>query len=348
MTSEQLDFYAEQHDALMTSKMREAVIALRHGQAVMLVDADDREDEGDLVFAAEKINESSMNFLIQHGSGIVCLALEEAFKNKLNLVPMTAHNTNLFNTNFMVSIEARLGVSSGVSARDRAHTVLTAVADKSGPHDLVRPGHIFPLISHPLGLFERQGHTEASVDLLSIAGLKKAAVLCDLINSDGSMMRKQQREDFATRFNIRYLDIKDILFYKIKTENIFKKTTKQVANFTWYSFNFLEKSTINIFLRAPQSETKTQRLFIISNENLEERFYNYALDNSTHDIFTDSLTSLKNNLCDIIAVISDMSIQNQAFLCRALRDLNTMSIINARGPKEFLALANQYFGFTFE
>ena len=170
-------------------RLRIAVDAIRHGRAVILQDDDDRENEADLVVAADRITVPTMARLIRDCSGIVCLCLTDAVLDRLQLAPMVAHNASRYGTAFTVSIEARDGVTTGVSAADRVTTIQAAIAPDAQPADLVSPGHVFPLRAHPGGVLARRGHTEGAVELARLAGLQPAAVLCELMNDDGSMLR---------------------------------------------------------------------------------------------------------------------------------------------------------------
>ena len=188
-----------------------AIKAMRVGRPVILMDDDDRENEADLIVAAEKITVETMALLIRECSGIVCLCLTDKAASHLQLPPMVAANESRHGTAFTVSIEARQGVSTGVSAADRVATIRAAVADSASPCDLARPGHVFPLRSVPGGVLERRGHTEGSVDLARMAGLKPAAVLCELMNPDGTMARGADIERFATRHDLPMVTIAELV-----------------------------------------------------------------------------------------------------------------------------------------
>ncbi len=188
-----------------------AAAALRAGRPVLLSDDGDREDEADLIVAAECLDEATMALLIREGSGIVCLCLEPEAADRLRLPPMVACNGSRHGTAFTVSIEARAGVASGVSAADRVTTVRAAIAPGAGPEDLVSPGHVFPLRAAPGGLAQRRGHTEGALALCALAGLRPAAVLCELMNPDGSMARGAQAADFARRHGLPWLHIDDLV-----------------------------------------------------------------------------------------------------------------------------------------
>ncbi len=186
----------------LDASLAAAVAAIRSGRPVILLDDDDRENEADLVMAAQHVTASWMARFIHDCSGIVCLCLDNAIADRLELPPMVADNTSRHATPFTVSIEARHGVTTGVSAADRTVTVLMAVAENASAADLVRPGHIFPLRANDRRVAGRRGHTEGSVLLAELAGLRPAAILCELMNPDGTMMRGQQVRDYAARHDL--------------------------------------------------------------------------------------------------------------------------------------------------
>lgn len=195
-------------------RVETAADALRRGRGILLTDDEGRENEGDLIFAAEKMTLRQMALMIRACSGIVCLCLTPEKAATLGLRPMVRENTSRYGTNFSVSVEAVEGTTTGVSAADRLQTVRTAIADCARPEDLARPGHLFPLIVHPDGVAGRQGHTEGSVELMKIAGLKPCAVLCELMNRDGSMARRPQIEAFGHRHGYPVVSVADILRYR--------------------------------------------------------------------------------------------------------------------------------------
>ena len=187
--------------------------AIRHGRAVILLDDDDRENEADLVVAADRITVPMMATLIRECSGIVCLCLEVAQLERLRLAPMVANNASRYGTAFTVSIEAREGVTTGVSAADRVTTIRAAIAADATPDQLVSPGHVFPLRADPGGVLARRGHTEGAVELARLAGLQPAAVLCELMNEDGSMMRGEQLVAFSRSHGYPMLTIEELVVY---------------------------------------------------------------------------------------------------------------------------------------
>ncbi|WP_188260902.1 3,4-dihydroxy-2-butanone-4-phosphate synthase [Azospirillum tabaci] len=188
-----------------------AVDAIRQGGGVVVVDDEDRENEGDVIYAAETITAEQMALLIREGSGIVCLILTDADTRRLDLPPMVGSNTARFGTAFTVSIEAREGVTTGVSAADRVTTIRTAIADGCRPEDLARPGHVFPIRAHAGGLAARRGHTEATIELTTLAGRRPAGVLCEVMNPDGTMARLPELVAFAERNGMPMVSIEDLV-----------------------------------------------------------------------------------------------------------------------------------------
>lgn len=190
---------------------------------VILVDDEGRENEGDLTIAAEKATPQAINFMAKHGRGLICLSLTPERVEELQIPMMTDMNTSRFGTAFTVSIEAKKGVTTGISASDRAQTVLTAIDPKAGPEDIAKPGHIFPLRAQPGGVLQRAGQTEGSVDLSRLAGLYPAGVICEVMNDDGTMSRVPQLSKFAARHKLKIITIKDLIEYRMKNECLVTK-----------------------------------------------------------------------------------------------------------------------------
>jgi 3,4-dihydroxy 2-butanone 4-phosphate synthase len=197
------------------ARMERALDDLRQGKGVLVVDDEDRENEGDLIFSAENLTNEQMAMLIRDCSGIVCLCLTDEKATELDLPPMVADNTSSMGTGFTVTIEAKVGVTTGVSAADRVTTVKTAIADDAKPSDLARPGHVFPLRARPGGVLERRGHTEGTVDLMRLAGFKPAGVLCEVTNPDGTMARLQELIEYAKTHDMVVISIEDIVAYRM-------------------------------------------------------------------------------------------------------------------------------------
>ncbi|AXF78373.1 3,4-dihydroxy-2-butanone-4-phosphate synthase [Erwinia tracheiphila] len=199
-------------------RVERAIAALRDGLGVMVLDDEDRENEGDMIFAAETITVEQMALTIRHGSGIVCLCLTEDRRRQLELPMMVDNNTSVYGTGFTVTIEAAKGVTTGVSAYDRVTTIRAAIADDARPGDLNRPGHVFPLRAQDGGVLIRGGHTEATVDLVSLAGFKPVGVLCELTNDDGSMARAPEVVVFARQHHMPVVTIDDLIAYRRSRE----------------------------------------------------------------------------------------------------------------------------------
>lgn len=202
------------HSSDLEGRIAAALAAMRAGIPVILLDDFDRENEADLIVAAEKLSVETMALMIRECSGIVCLCLSDDKVRALDLPPMAPENGSRYGTPFTVSIEARHGVTTGVSAADRVSTIQAAVARNAQPDDLVRPGHVFPLRATPGGVLARAGHTEGSVDLAKLAGLQPAAVLCELMNPDGTMMRGEQIEQFAEERAFPILTIAELIQWR--------------------------------------------------------------------------------------------------------------------------------------
>ena len=203
---------------MAVSRIEEALVDIRKGKMVVLVDDEDRENEGDLCMAAEKVTPQSINFMAKYGRGLICLSLQEEKADELHLLPMVSNNTSRFGTAFTVSIEAKRGVTTGISAADRATTVLAAIADEAKPEDLVHPGHVFPLRAKKGGVLVRTGQTEGSVDLARLAGMKPAGVICEVMNDDGTMARMPDLEIFAKKHNLKIITIADLIKYRLRNE----------------------------------------------------------------------------------------------------------------------------------
>lgn len=200
------------------STIEEAVEDIRSGRMIIIVDDEDRENEGDLVCAAERVTPEIISFMATRGRGLICLPMTEERCDELQLSPQTAHNTSSMGTAFTISIEAKEGVTTGISAADRTKTILTAVDPRSKPTDLARPGHVFPLRAKRGGVLVRVGQTEASVDIARIAGLTPAAVICEIMNDDGTMARMPELDAFAKEHDLKIISVADLVRYRIEKE----------------------------------------------------------------------------------------------------------------------------------
>ena len=207
----------------MISKIEDALVDIRNGKMVILVDDEDRENEGDLTMAAEKVTPEAINFMAKYGRGLICLSMTEKRLTELRIPMMVSDNTSRFQTAFTVSVDARKGVTTGISAADRAVTILTAVDDAATPEDLVAPGHIFPLKAREGGVLVRTGQTEGSVDLARLAGLKSAGVICEIMNDDGTMARMPDLEIFAKKHGLKIVTIADLISYRMNKESLVRR-----------------------------------------------------------------------------------------------------------------------------
>ena len=205
------------------STIKEAIVDIKSGRMVILVDDEDRENEGDLCMAAEFVTPEAINFMAKYGRGLICLSLSENLADKLNLHPMVVDNRSCFGTAFTVSIEAKRGVTTGISAADRATTIRTAVADDVTPEDIVSPGHIFPIRAKKGGVLVRTGQTEGSVDLARLAGLKPAGVICEIMKDDGTMARMPDLEIFAKEHDLKIVTISDLIQYRMQHESLIRR-----------------------------------------------------------------------------------------------------------------------------
>ncbi|MGA2517810.1 MAG: bifunctional 3,4-dihydroxy-2-butanone-4-phosphate synthase/GTP cyclohydrolase II [Thermodesulfobacteriota bacterium] len=207
----------------MIHRIEAALEDIRHGKMVILVDDEDRENEGDLTMAAEKVTPETINFMARYGRGLICLSLTDERLNELRLPMMVSENTSRFQTAFTVSIDARKGVTTGISAGDRATTILTAVDEGTQPEDLVSPGHIFPLRAMQGGVLVRTGQTEGSVDLARLAGLKSAGVICEIMKDDGTMARMPDLLAFAEEHGLKIVTIADLIKYRLSKESLVRR-----------------------------------------------------------------------------------------------------------------------------
>jgi 3,4-dihydroxy 2-butanone 4-phosphate synthase/GTP cyclohydrolase II len=207
----------------------EAIDLFRRGEILIVVDDEDRENEGDLTVAAEKITPEIINFMATHGRGLICLAMAPDLCDRLDLPLMAARNTSNFGTNFTISIDAAEGVTTGISSADRARTILVAMR-ASHPGDLARPGHIFPLRAREGGVLVRAGQTEAAVDLARLAGLSPGGVICEILNPDGTMSRLPQLRAFALQHNLRIVTVADLIRYRLQTESIVERVAESALS----------------------------------------------------------------------------------------------------------------------
>jgi 3,4-dihydroxy 2-butanone 4-phosphate synthase/GTP cyclohydrolase II len=221
------------------SPIAEVVAAIKAGEIVILVDDEDRENEGDLVFAARFVTAEKINFLAKHGRGLICMPITESHAERLGLRPMVEQNRSRHGTNFTVSIEAAEGIATGISAHDRALTIKIASSENSTSTDIVQPGHVFPLIAQPGGVLVRAGHTEACCDLARLAGLEPAAVLCEIMKDDGSMARLPDLLEFASEHKLKIGTIADLIEYRSSHESLVQRSSEKPIETPWGKFEMV-------------------------------------------------------------------------------------------------------------
>ncbi len=261
-------------DKTKINTIEEALEDIRKGRMVILVDDEDRENEGDLCMAAEKVTPEAINFMAKFGRGLICLSLTPQRVEDLKLRMMTENNTSSFGTAFTVSIEAKKGVSTGISAHDRAVTILVAIDPKTRPEDIAKPGHVFPLRAKPGGVLQRAGQTEGSVDLAKLAGLNPSGVICEIMNDDGSMARMPQLMEFAKQHKLKLITVKDLIQYRMRAERFVRRIatvqmpTKHGGDFTAIAYASDVDSNINIALVKGEFTPEDQVLVRVHSECL--------------------------------------------------------------------------------
>ncbi len=221
------------------NEVKEAIDDFRDGKMVIVIDEEDRENEGDLTIAAEKVTPEVINFMAKYGRGLICMPMTGERLRELNIPLMVSKNESTHGTAFCVSIEARRNVSTGISAADRAITIQTAVDPKTQPEDLIRPGHVFPLRARRGGVLKRAGQTEAAVDLARIAGLSPAGVICEIMNDDGTMARLPDLKEFGKKHDIKIISVVDLIHFRLKTEKFVRQVQSMPFNSEFGQFELL-------------------------------------------------------------------------------------------------------------
>jgi len=269
----------------------EAVAEIRDGRMIIIVDDEDRENEGDLVCAAEKITPEIINFMARHARGLICLPLTEDRCDELHLTTQVADNTSYLGTAFTVSIDARRGISTGISAADRATTILVAVDPDSRPQDLARPGHIFPLRAKNGGVLVRPGQTEASVDIARIAGLYPAGVICEIMNEDGTMSRMPQLEAFAAQHNLKMISVAELVRYRMNKETLVRRVVETDLPTVYGRFRAIAYENVingDVHLAMVMGEVKTDDpvLVRVHTENVTCDMFGSLIDDTGFQLHT--------------------------------------------------------------
>jgi 3,4-dihydroxy 2-butanone 4-phosphate synthase/GTP cyclohydrolase II len=279
---------------------------LKAGRMVVLVDDESRENEGDLVIAAERVTPEAVNFMLRHARGYVCLALTEETADRLNLPLQTEQNTSRFKTAFTVSIDAREGITTGVSAQDRARTIRAAIREGAKPEDLVRPGHVNPLRAKPGGVLVRAGHTEGSVDLARLAGLAPAAVICEILNDDGTAARTPQLQAFCARHGLRMASIQDLIEYRRRSEKLVQHVVAtqlptRFGDFTVHLYRSLVNDYLHLALCAGDVGREVDGVRVAQTEPVLARVHSECL---TGDVFGSRRCDCGNQLQDALWLIA--------------------------------------------
>ena len=323
----------------------------KKGKMFVLVDNKDRENEGDLVVPASKINPKKINFMAKHGRGLICLALTSSKVKKLNLPLMSLINKSRTQTAFTVSIESKKGISTGISAHDRSKTIRVAIKPSSTKKDIVSPGHVFPLVAKNGGVLERAGHTEASIDISKLAKLNPSAVICEVMNEDGTMARYNDLIPFAKKHKLRIAKIEDLISYRLKNERLIKTvSTKKIKIKKFGSFdiktfkNKLDSSEHYALIKGKFNASKAVRVRVIST-SIPNSFFNF-----NKNIFNNSLKYLNrfNNFALILvkgANTGSQSSENNSILryygvgAQIIKELKIKNmILVSRSKKRIIAL----------
>ena len=271
---------------ILFSSIEEAINDLKQGKMLVVVDDEDRENEGDLTIAAEKVTPNAINFMAKFGRGLICLSMTEEHLDKLRIPLMVNENNSRYGTAFCVSIEARQKVSTGISAADRAQTILTAIHPETQENDLAKPGHVFPLRARKGGVLLRAGQTEASVDLARIAGLTPAGVICEIMNDDGSMSRSTELQKFCKNHDLKMITVADLIKYRLRTESFVKLIAEENLPTKFGLFKML------VFKSEIEQETHVALVFgnIQSNQPELVRVHSHCLTG-------DDLHSIQSQWC---------------------------------------------------
>jgi 3,4-dihydroxy 2-butanone 4-phosphate synthase/GTP cyclohydrolase II len=269
----------------------EAVRDIRDGRMIIIIDDEDRENEGDLVCAAEKVTPEIINFMARHARGLICMPLTEERCDELHLTTQVADNTSYLGTAFTVSIDARKGITTGISAADRATTILCAVDPQCQPRDLARPGHIFPLRAKNGGVLVRPGQTEASVDIARIAGLYPAGVICEVMNDDGTMARLPQLEAFAAQYNLKMITVADLVRYRISKETLVRRVVESDLPTVYGRFRAIAYENVingDVHLAMVMGDVKTDDpvLVRVHTENVTCDMFGSLIDDTGFQLHT--------------------------------------------------------------
>ena len=294
------------------SKINKIISDAKRGKMFVLVDDEGRENEGDLIIPASKVSAKSINFMAKYGRGLICLALSQPQTNKLNLSLMSPSNNSRTQTAFTVSIEAKKGVTTGISAHDRAHTIKTAIKKNATSKDIVSPGHVFPLVSKNGGVLVRAGHTEASVDVSRLSKCGSSAVICEIMNDDGTMAKGRQLHNFAKRHKLKLGKIDDLIAYRLNRERLIKfkksliiKIKKQNYNIKVFE-NLLDGSESFALIKGNIKKNKNPRVRVISSNIVK----NYLMGEKLPNSFNQTIEHFKKHKDCVLIFIRDTNLKS--------------------------------------
>lgn len=306
--------------------IEQAIDDLRNGKIIIVADDEDRENEGDLVCAAEKVTPEIINFMARHARGLICLPLTEERCDELHLTTQVADNTSYLGTAFTVSIDARRGITTGISAADRATTILVAVDPKSRPQDLARPGHVFPLRAKSGGVLVRPGQTEASVDIARIAGLYPAGVICEVMNEDGTMSRMPQLEVFAAQHDLKMISVADLVRYRISKEMLVRRAVETDLPTVYGQFRAIAYENVingDVHLAMVMGDVKTDDpvLVRVHTENVTCDMFGSLIDDTGFQLHT-ALEKIAAAACGVVLYLRQR--EHSLDLVNQLRTYNLM------------------------
>jgi 3,4-dihydroxy 2-butanone 4-phosphate synthase / GTP cyclohydrolase II len=307
-----------------------AVADIRDGRMIIIVDDEDRENEGDLVCAAEKVTPEIINFMARHARGLICLPLTEERCDELHLTTQVADNTSYLGTAFTVSIDARKGITTGISAADRATTILVAVDQQSRPQDLCRPGHIFPLRAKNGGVLVRPGQTEASVDIARIAGLYPAGVICEIMNEDGTMSRLPQLEKFAAQHDLKMISVAELVRYRIRKETLVRRVVETdlptvYGRFRAIAFENVINGDVHLAMVMGNVKTDDPVLVRVHTENVTCDMFGSLIDDTGFQLHT----ALEKIAADARGVV--LYLRQREHSLDLVNQLRTYNVMQQRG-----------------